>query len=72
MSDHRDRFGPPAKSFCSDSTGALLRRGWGPPRIKVGRLIFYRIVLVRGWLAQQEQRSTTNVRSDGKHLRRAS
>src|SRR5215472_5610443 len=30
----------------------------GPPRIKVGRLIFYRIDSVCAWLAQQEKRPT--------------
>jgi hypothetical protein len=33
----------------------LAARRIGPPRIKVGRLVFYRIDSVRAWLAQQEQ-----------------
>jgi hypothetical protein len=44
----------------------------GPPRIKIGRLIFYRIDSVRTWLAQQEKRPPTGFRSSGRHLRRAS
>jgi hypothetical protein len=28
----------------------------GPPRIKIGRLIFYRIESVRAWLVQQEKK----------------
>jgi hypothetical protein len=44
----------------------------GPPRIKIGRLIFYRIESVRAWLAQQERKPATGVRSSSRHLRQAS
>lgn len=33
----------------------LATRRLGPPRIKVGRLIFYNVDHVRDWLAKQEQ-----------------
>jgi len=33
----------------------LAARRLGPPRIKVGRLIFYNVEHVRDWLSQQEQ-----------------
>ena len=44
----------------------------GPPRIKIGRLIFYRIDSVRTWLAQQEKRPPTGFQSSGRQLKRAS
>jgi hypothetical protein len=34
----------------------LAARRSGPPRIKIGRLIFYRIDSVRAWFAQQEKK----------------
>ena len=49
----------------------LAARQSGPPRIKIGRLIFYRIDSVRAWLAQQEKKPATNVRSASRHLKRA-
>ena len=33
----------------------LAARRLGPPRIKIGRLVFYNVEHVRDWLAQQEQ-----------------
>jgi hypothetical protein len=50
----------------------LAARRSGPLRIKIGRLIFYRIDSVRAWLAQQEKKPVTNVRSSNRHLKRAS
>ena len=50
----------------------LAARQAGPPRIKVGRLIFYRIDSVRAWLAQQEKKPVADVSSSGRRLKRAS
>jgi len=47
----------------------LAARQSGPPRIKIGRLIFYRIESVRTWLVQQERKPAASVR---RPLRRAS
>jgi hypothetical protein len=47
-------------------------RGLGPPRIKIGRLVFYRIDSVRAWLVQQEKKPAESARSAGRRLRRAS
>ena len=33
----------------------LAARRLGPPRIKVGRLVFYKVDSVRAWHSQQEQ-----------------
>lgn len=49
----------------------LAARRLGLPRIKVGRLVFYRIDSVRAWLAQQERKPAANIRSSGRHLKRA-
>lgn len=49
----------------------LAARRLGPPRIKVGRLVFYRIDSVRAWLAQQERKPAANIRSAGRQLKRA-
>jgi hypothetical protein len=49
----------------------LAARRSGPPRIKVGRLIFFRSDSVRAWLAKQEKKPATNVRSSGRNLKRA-
>jgi hypothetical protein len=56
----------------------LAARQSGPPRIKIGRLIFYNIAHVREWLSQQEQlqeqprKPATNVRRYVRQQRRAS
>jgi len=50
----------------------LAARQSGPPRIKIGRLVFYRIDSVRAWLAQQEKKPAADVRSSSRHLKRAS
>ena len=50
----------------------LAARQSGPPRIKIGRLVFYRIDSVRAWLAQQEKKPAADVRSSRRHLKRAS
>jgi hypothetical protein len=50
----------------------LAARQSGPPRIKIGRLIFYRIESVRAWLVQQEKKRAASFRSSSRHLRRAS
>jgi len=50
----------------------LAARQSGPPRIKIGRLIFYRIESVRAWLAQQEKKPAASFSSSSRHLRRAS
>jgi hypothetical protein len=44
----------------------------GPPRIKIGRSVYYKIDSVRAWLAQQEKRPAESARSVGRRLRRAS
>jgi predicted DNA-binding transcriptional regulator AlpA len=50
----------------------LAARQSGPPRIKIGRLVFYRIDSVRAWLAQQEKKPASSVPSRRQHLKRAS
>jgi len=50
----------------------LAARQSGPPRIKIGRLVFYRIESVRAWLAQQEKKPAADVRSFSRRLKRAS
>jgi hypothetical protein len=50
----------------------LAARQTGPPRTKIGRLIFYRIDSVRARLAQQEKKPATSVRSRARHIKRAS
>jgi len=49
----------------------LAARRLGPPRIKVGRLVFYRVDSVRTWLAQQERKPATNIRASSRQLKRA-
>jgi predicted DNA-binding transcriptional regulator AlpA len=44
----------------------------GPPRIKIGRSVYYRIDSVRAWLAQLEKRQAESARSAGRPLKRAS
>ena len=41
-------------------------------RIKIGRLVLYRIDSVRAWLAQQEKKPASSVPSRRQHLKRAS
>jgi len=50
----------------------LAARRRGPPRIQIGRLVFYRIDSVREWLTQQEQprKSAASVRPQTKQLKR--
>jgi len=49
----------------------LAARQSGPPRIKIGRLVFYRIDSVRAWLVQQERKPATSALSS-RRLKRAS
>ena len=51
----------------------LAARRSGPPRIKIGRLIFYNIAHVREWLSQQEEprKPATNVKRYVREQRRA-
>jgi hypothetical protein len=44
----------------------------GPPRVKLGRSVYYRIDSVRAWLAQQEKKPAASTRSMGRRLKRAS
>ena len=44
----------------------------GPPRIKIGRSVYYKIDSVRAWLEQQERKPAVTFRSSGRRLRRAS
>jgi predicted DNA-binding transcriptional regulator AlpA len=50
----------------------LTARRLGPPRIKIGRSVFYRIESVRAWLAQQEQprKPAASVRSSSQRRKR--
>jgi hypothetical protein len=51
----------------------LAARQLGPPRTKIGRLVFYNIDHVREWLLQQEQprKPAAGVRRNVRHLKRA-
>jgi predicted DNA-binding transcriptional regulator AlpA len=44
----------------------------GPPRIKIGRSVYYKIESVRAWLAQLEKKPADYVHSSGRRLKRAS
>ena len=44
----------------------------GPPRIKIGRSVYYKIDSVRTWLAQQERKPAESARSASRRLKRAS
>lgn len=48
----------------------LAARRFGPPRTKIGRLIFYNVEHVRDWLSQQEPRKP--VGSVRHHAKRSS
>jgi hypothetical protein len=51
----------------------LAARRLGPPRTKIGRLIFYNVEHIREWLAQQEwpRKPPGSVRRDSaRHLKR--
>jgi hypothetical protein len=41
----------------------------GPPRLKIGRSVYYKIESVRAWLAQQEKKPAADIRSSGRRLR---
>ena len=53
----RNRLGSAAKSLRPHSAAPCCAP-FRPPRIKVGRLVFYRIDSVRAWLACQLQLAT--------------
>jgi len=44
----------------------------GPPRIKIGRSVYYKVESVRAWLAQLEKKPAESTRSAGRRLKRAS
>jgi hypothetical protein len=50
----------------------LAARRLGPPRIKIGRSVFYKIESVRNWLSQQEQprKPVASVRASAKGIKR--
>ena len=44
----------------------------GPPRIKIGRSVYYKIDSVRAWLVQQEKKPAESARSASRRFKRAS
>jgi hypothetical protein len=48
----------------------LAARRLGPPRTKIGRLVFYNVAHIRDWLSQQEQPARKPVASVRPHTTR--